>query len=94
MDKEADDATKNLDNLMRAKSFSVWTTIREMFSPPSFIDLSAHATETYTDLEGRADRETGQLVVEMKDRTSNTGRHRNDRIPEDDVASPLARASE
>lgn len=88
LDNEANDATIQLDTIMQAKSFSVWSTIREIFSvnDPNFIDLSWQAGD-------HDSPSNSEYAIEMKDRNNNTnnrGTRIRDTQSDDDVDSPLA----
>lgn len=95
LDKEAEEATTQLEHLERAKAFSVWSTLRDMFSTSNttFTDISMHPSDNYDGVEGTNNRNSDEpFAVEMK--TQGVGRKRDKQTIEDDVNSPLARNSD
>jgi hypothetical protein len=96
LDKEADDAAAQLEQLLKSKSFSIIASLREIIpSPPHFSERTKLSGETYTDLEIAPIPDGNGQFIEMKSSKSVVSRGDRERIVTDeDVDSPLARASE
>lgn len=96
LDKEADDAAAQLEQLLKSKSFSIIASLREIFpSPPHFSERTKLSGETYTDLEIAPIPDGNGQFIEMKSSKSVVSRgDRERKVTDEDVDSPLARASE
>lgn len=96
LDKEADDAATQLDQLMKAKSFSIITSLREMFQSPHHLSKGTKlSNETYIDVEVAPDSDNNGQFVEMKSANAAVSRREKERnVIDDDVDSPLAHISE